>query len=95
MAAYLITQIEVTDPETFERYRERVPATIAAHGGKYLVRGGALEVVEGSWPQPRVVVLEFPTMAQAKAWYDSEDYRELKAMRLSASTGNAVFVEGV
>ncbi len=95
MAAYLIAQIDVTDPETFERYRERVPATIAAHGGKYLVRGGAMEVLEGSWAHPRVIVLEFPSMAQAKAWYDSDDYRDLKAMRIGASNGNAIFVEGV
>ena len=65
MAAYIIVQIEVTDPETFETYRQQVPAIIERHGGEYLVRGGAMEVLEGDWPLPRVVVLKFPSMDQA------------------------------
>jgi uncharacterized protein (DUF1330 family) len=95
MAAYVIVDIEVTDPAAYDEYRQRVPATLAAHEGRFLVRGGALEVVEGSWRPRRLVVLEFPSLAQARRWYDSEEYREPKAMRLRASKANIVFVEGV
>jgi uncharacterized protein (DUF1330 family) len=95
MAAYVIVDIEVTDPAGFDEYRQRVPATLAAHEGRFLVRGGAYEVVEGSWRPRRLVVLEFPSLAQARRWYDSEEYREPKAMRLRASKANIVFVEGV
>ena len=95
MAAYVIVDIEVTDPAGFDEYRQRVPATLAAHEGRFLVRGGALEVVEGSWRPRRLVVLEFPSLAQARRWYDSEEYREPKAMRLRTSKANIVFVEGV
>jgi uncharacterized protein (DUF1330 family) len=95
MAAYVIVDIEVTDPAGFDEYRQRVPATLAAHEGRFLVRGGAHEVVEGSWRPRRLVVLEFPSLAQARRWYDSEEYREPKAMRLRTSKANVVFVEGV
>ena len=95
MAAYIIVQIEVTDPETFETYRQQVPAIIERHGGEYLVRGGAMEVLEGDWPLPRVVVLKFPSMDQAKAWHASAEYEGPKALRQSASKGNMIVVEGV
>ena len=95
MPAYVIVDIEVTDPAGFEEYRKQVPATVQKYGGRFLVRGGAMEVVEGDWRPKRVVVLEFPSMEQAKRWYDSEEYRPLKAMRLKASTANLVLVEGV
>ena len=95
MAAYVIVDIEVTDPAAYDEYRQRVPATLAAHEGRFLVRGGALEVVVGSWRPRRLVVLEFPSLAQARRWYDSEEYREPKAMRLRTSKANIVFVEGV
>ena len=95
MAAYIIVHIEVTDPETFETYRQQVPAIIERHGGEYLVRGGAMEVLEGDWPLPRVVVLKFPSMDQAKAWHASAEYEGPKALRQSASKGNMIVVEGV
>ena len=95
MAAYVIVDLQVTDPVRFADYRERVPATLAAYGGRFLVRGGTHEVVEGSWRPRRLVVLEFPSLAQARRWYDSEEYREPKAMRLAASDANLVFVEGL
>jgi uncharacterized protein (DUF1330 family) len=95
MAAYVIVDLEVPDPARLTEYRQRVSATIAAYGGRYLVRGGTHEVVEGSWRPRRLVVLEFPSLAQARRWYDSEEYRDLKAMRLAASSANLVFVEGV
>ena len=93
-AAYVIGDITVTDPDTYEKYRAGVPATIAAHGGKYLVRGAHGEVVEGTWAPNRMVVLEFETMETLKAWYQSPEYAELKKIRQSASTGNLIFAKG-
>jgi uncharacterized protein (DUF1330 family) len=95
MAAYLIANLTVHDPERFEQYRAAVPAVIAAHGGRYLIRGGAVSVVEGTPGLNRVVVLEFPTMAAARGFYDSPDYAPLLALRLSCASGDAAFVEGV
>ena len=95
MPAYFIVDIDVTDPTAFEEYRKQVPATVEKYGGKFLVRGGRMEVVEGSWRPTRVVVTEFPSLEQAKRWYDSEEYRALKALRLRTSKGNVVLVEGV
>ena len=95
MPAYVIVDLTVTDLPTMEEYRKRVPATLAAYGGRFLVRGGAHETVEGDWKPNRLVILEFPTMDQAKRWYDSEEYREPKAMRLRAGRGNMVMVDGV
>lgn len=94
MAAYLIADIAIHDPAAFEDYRKAVPATIAAYGGRYLVRGGASEVAEGSWQPKRVIVLEFPSMQRARQWYNSAEYQAILPLRLKASTGNAVFVEG-
>ncbi len=95
MPAYLIADIEVTNPAEFDEYRKGVPATIAQYGGKYIVRGGALESMEGGWKMNRVVILEFPTMAQAKAWYTSPEYKDLLAMRLRSTKSKAVLVEGL
>jgi uncharacterized protein (DUF1330 family) len=95
MPAYFIVDIDVTDPTAFEEYRKAVPATVEKYGGKFLVRGGRMEVVEGSWRPKRVVVTEFPSLEQAKRWYDSEEYRALKALRLRTSKGNVILVEGV
>lgn len=95
MAAYLHASIEVTDPVAYEDYRREVPAVIAAHGGRYLVRGGAVEVLEGGADQRRQVILEFPDMAALKAFYDSPDYKRLRALRQSASRGALVAIQGV
>jgi uncharacterized protein (DUF1330 family) len=95
LAAYIIAELEVTDPATFEEYRKGVPATIAAYGGRYLVRGGALESLEGGWSPKRMVVLEFPSLEQAKRWYGSADYRELLAMRKRSTNSRVVLVEGL
>lgn len=92
---YIIVQVDVQDPEAFEKYRALVPATIAQYGGQYLVRGGSFEKLEGDEPLGRMVMLEFPSYAQAKAWYDSEEYAGPKAMRHASSRANAVLVEGV
>ena len=95
MPAYIIADVTVTDPATMEEYRKRVPATLAPYGGRFIVRGGAHQTVEGDWKPNRLVVLEFPSLEQAKRWYDSEEYREPKAMRLRAGRTNLVMVEGV
>ncbi len=94
MVAYVIAQIEVTNPDEFGAYRELVPATIEAHGGRYLARGGRTEVVEGAGPG-RTVVLEFPSYEAALGWYNSEDYAGPKAMRMAASEGTVTIVEGL
>jgi len=94
MTAYVIVEVDVTDSALFQEYAKGVPATIAAHGGKYIVRGGAVETKEGGWAPKRVVVLEFPSMAQARKWYDSPEYRPLLAMRLKAANAKLIFVEG-
>ena len=95
MPAYLIANVNVHDAVAFEEYRRQVPATIAKHGGRYLVRGGRVERLEGSWNPTRLVVLEFASMEQARRWYDSEDYRGPKALRMKCTLTDAIFVEGV
>ena len=81
MAAYVIANIEVTDPATYDDYRKGVAATITQHGGRFLARGGAVERLEGSFMPKRVVILEFASMAAAKAWYASPEYAPLLALR--------------
>ena len=95
MAAYIIVQVEVTDPEPYETYRAQVKPTLDAYGGEFVVRGGDMEVLEGDWPYPRCVVLRFQDRETAKAWHDSEEYAPLKALRQSASKGNMIVVDGV
>lgn len=95
MPGYVIANVTVTDPDVFEEYRGMVPATIDAYGGKYLVRGGAAEVMEGNWSPNRLVVIEFESVEKAKEWYYSTEYTTAKAVRLRASTGDLLFVEGI
>lgn len=95
MPAYIYADVEVTDPAAYETYRARVPAMIAAHGGRYLVRGGTCEVLEGSANPHRQVILEFPDMAHLKAFYTSPDYQEMIAIRQGASIGTLLAIEGV
>lgn len=95
MPAYVIVDLTVTDLPTMEEYRKRVPATLTPYGGRFLVRGGAHQTVEGDWKPNRLVVLEFPSLEQAKRWYASEEYREPLAMRLRAGRANMVMVEGI
>ncbi len=94
MAAYLIAQIDITDPDDYDEYRKQVPATLEGHGARMLVRGGAITRLEGDWPHERVVVIEFPSLEAAQAWYDSAAYSGPKALRQSASIGNMILVEG-
>jgi uncharacterized protein (DUF1330 family) len=94
MAAYVVAEVEVTDPVAYEEYRKLVPSTIARYGGKYLVRGGAVEVKEGGWQPKRLVVLEFSSMDQARKWYQSPEYAPALAIRLKAARSKVVLVEG-
>jgi uncharacterized protein (DUF1330 family) len=95
MAAYLIAEVEVTDPAAYEEYRKRVPATIEQYGGRYLVRGGATESKEGGWAPGRLVILEFASMEQARRWYDSPEYTPARAIRQRASKSKLIFAEGL
>ena len=95
MAAYVVVEVNVTDPQLFAEYAKGVPATIAAYGGKYLVRGGSVEPKEGGWTPKRVVILEFASMEQAQKWYHSAEYAPLLAMRLKAADSKLILVEGV
>ena len=81
MTAYLVVERALTDPVEFARYRERVPPTIAAYDGRYLVRGGALTPLEGDWQPERVTIIAFPSAGRAGAWWDSPEYAEAKAVR--------------
>jgi uncharacterized protein (DUF1330 family) len=94
MAAYVIADITVQDAEVYAEYRKQVPATVEKYRGRFLVRGGAHEVREGDWKPGRVVVIEFPDMAAARAWYSSPEYGPLLKMRLHAATGSVILVEG-
>ena len=94
MPAYFIVDLEVTDSAGFDEYRQLVPATIQQYGGRYVVRGGVTETLEGDWQPKRVVVLEFPSVEQAKRWYNSEEYRDPKALRFKTAKGSLILVEG-
>lgn len=95
MSAYVIVEIDVHDPIGYEEYKQRASATVKAHGGKYIVRGGKTEVLEGEWQPKRIVVLEFPSMDRAKAWLNCEEYREPRKMRHATARTNMIVVEGV
>ncbi len=95
MPAYVIGEIEVTDPATFDDYRKRVPSTIAQYGGKYLARGGKVEELEGDWSPKRMVVVEFPTMAQALKWYRSPEYAPLIKLRQKGANCRIILVQGL
>lgn len=95
MPAYVIAEVTVTDPPAMEEYRKQVPATLAKYGGRFVARGGAIQTLEGDWKPSRLVVIEFPSRADAQRWYDSEEYRAPKALRMRAGRTNLVIVDGV
>jgi uncharacterized protein (DUF1330 family) len=95
MPAYAVVNVEITDPTGFEEYRKAVPATIAAFGGRFLARGGAMEVLEGKWIPKRLVILEFPSVPTLKAWYDSPEYQRLLELRNRTAISDFVILEGV
>lgn len=95
MAVYLIVEIEITDPTEYAEYIKLVPPTIAASGGRYLVRGGHAELLEGENPPKRMVVLEFPSTERARTWLESPEYRPVHDIRHRAASTRMVLVEGV
>jgi uncharacterized protein (DUF1330 family) len=95
MVAYVINDMEVTDPTLLEEYKKLSPATVAQYGGRFLARGGTMEVLEGAWRPKRLVILEFPSLAQAKAWVNSPEYAPARRIRQQASRSNLVVVDGV
>jgi len=95
MAAYVIVDIEITDPAGYEEYKKLAGATVEKYGGKYIVRGGATEVLEGDWKPRRIVVLEFESVQRAKEWLNCEEYREPRKMRHRTAKTKMIVVESV
>lgn len=95
MSAYVIAQIDVTDPDAYETYKTLAPAAIEKHGGRYIARGGALEVLEGNNDMPRNVILEFPDMETARTWYNSPEYGAAKDARKGAARTRFLLLEGL
>ena len=95
LAAYLFANVDVTDAAAYENYRKGVGATVAQYGGRFLVRGGAVEVLEGRLEPKRVVIIEFDSAQRLKEWWDSPEYRPLRELRQRASTGDLFLAEGV
>jgi uncharacterized protein (DUF1330 family) len=94
MAAYVIGDIELTDPAAFQEYRNRVGATVEQYGGRFVVRGGKVDPKEGDWQPHLLVMLEFPTLEQAERWYNSPEYKPLIAMREKAARTQLIIAEG-
>jgi uncharacterized protein (DUF1330 family) len=92
--AYVIAEVDVTDPGRYRDYTARTPDSIARHGGRWVVRGGSTRVLEGDWDPGRIVVIEFPSVEAALAWFESDDYQELAAIRRDASTARILVAEG-
>ena len=95
MPAYVIADVEVTDEALFEEYRKLVPATVEALGGRYIVRGGTSEVVEGGWTPHRTVIIEFESFEKAKAWHSSDAYAGPKQMRIDSTNSSVIIVDGI
>ena len=94
MPAYIVAEIEVTNPAGYEAYRPLAGASVAQYGGIFRVRGGKAELLEGAKEPARIVVIEFPDGAAARRWYNSPEYQEALKIRLANSTGRVVLVEG-
>ncbi|NOT10121.1 MAG: DUF1330 domain-containing protein [Gemmatimonadales bacterium] len=94
MSAYLVVEISITDPTTYQRYKELAPPSIAKYGGRYLARGGATTTLEGGWAPSRLVILEFPSEEQARAWWGSPEYAPAKALRQASADTEMVLIEG-
>jgi len=95
MKAYVIVEINIHDHDLYDEYKKLTPASIAAYGGKFVVRGAKSESLEGDWNPGRVVVLEFPSVEIAKEWWHSEEYNKAKAIRHRAATTKMLVIEGV
>ena len=95
MPAYVINDMVVTDPVLFEEYKKLSPPTVAQYGGRFLARGGSTDTLEGEWSPKRLVIIEFPSVAQARAWVDSPEYAPAKRLRQMTTISNLIVVEGV
>ena len=95
MPAYVIVEIDIVDPTGYEEYKKLASATVEKYGGKYIVRGGPVETLEGDWKPKRIVVLQFDSMQRAKEWLNCEEYREPRKMRHRTARTRMVVVEGV
>jgi uncharacterized protein (DUF1330 family) len=95
MAAYVIANVTVKDPVRYEDYRRLVPASIEQYGGRFIARGGKVEILEGNWQPARLVILEFPSVERAREWWHSPEYSEARAVRQATSEGTLIILEGV
>ena len=95
MPAYVIVDIDILDPVGYEQYKNLAGATVEKYGGKYIVRGGKNEVLEGDWRPKRIVILRFDSMARAKEWLNCQEYREPRKMRHRTANTNMIVVEGM
>lgn len=95
MPAYVIANLDVTDPEAFAAYVAAAPATVEAHGGEYLARGGASELWEGDLSVKRVILVRFPSVEAARSWYHSDEYAQLRELRMRAAQGPLIITAGV
>jgi uncharacterized protein (DUF1330 family) len=95
MAAYIVAQLKVHDPAMFQRYREAVTPLVDRFGGRYRVRGGELEVLEGDWPLPRLTIIEFQSQGAARLFYESPEYQQILPLRQESARGTVAIVDGV
>ena len=95
MAAYVIANVNIEDPVRYEDYKRMVPGTLKSFGGRFIARGGQVAVLEGNWRPERLVIIEFPSVERARAWWNSEEYAEARALRQATSTGTLLILEGV
>ena len=95
MSAYVIVQVDVKDPARYDDYKRMVPPSLAKYGGRFLVRGGKTHTMEGGWEPKRFVIVEFPSVEQAKAWWASPEYAEAKALRQATADSQLIIAEGI
>ena len=95
MPAYVLAHIDVKDPDRYKNYIQMSPESIHKYGGRFIARGGKVEVLEGTFQPKRMVLLEFPSVERAREWWASEEYRDAKALRQATSTGDLIVIEGL
>lgn len=95
MPAYVIANVRIEEPVRYEDYKRMVPGTLAAFGGRFIARGGKVDVLEGDWRPERLVILEFPSVERARAWWNSPEYAEARSLRQATSTGTLLILEGL
>lgn len=95
MAAYVVVQVDVHDPVKYENYKKLVPPSLEKFGGRFIARGGKTETLEGNWAPKRFVIVEFPSVERAKAWWASRDYAEAKALRQATASTQMIVAEGL